>query len=213
MKLFSFHKGPWNEVKWSEMKWNLVKLDRENQQIVLFNSIKVSPCQLIDFLIHNKIKKTHQPFRCRHFFHHLKDLLIVLIVVKSVDTSTRTYIRINYFEFRQGSVWVTRPHVLHELVIHPEHDQYPNLLSFQTWLTCKSDTTNLTQDKTLSQNDWSLEDPRVTTSMMVKYPNLTDWPFFIRRDSLRNVFRQPVSVVFWRRRVCWLTVRHLNPFT
>jgi hypothetical protein len=27
---------------------------------------------------------------------------------------------------------VTRPHVLHELVIHPEHDKHVNLLDFQT---------------------------------------------------------------------------------
>jgi hypothetical protein len=29
-------------------------------------------------------------------------------------------------------VWVTRPHVLHELAIHPEHDKHVNFLGFQT---------------------------------------------------------------------------------
>ena len=74
---------------------------------------------------------TYQSFRPRDLFPHLKDLLIVLIV-KSLDTSMSAHIRISYLEFRQLSVRVTRPHVLHELAIHPEHDKHTNLLGFQT---------------------------------------------------------------------------------
>jgi len=53
-------------------------------------------------------------------FPHLKDLLIVLIVVKSLDTSMSAHIRISCSEVRQWSVQVTHPHVLQKLVIHPE---------------------------------------------------------------------------------------------
>ena len=63
-------------------------------------------------------------FRPRDLFPHLKDLVIVLIVVKSLETSTSVRIRISCFEFRQRGVWVSRSHVLHELVIHTEHDQH-----------------------------------------------------------------------------------------
>ena len=62
---------------------------------------------------------TYQSFRPRDLFPHLKDLLIVLIV-KSLDTSMSAYIRISSSEVGQWSVRVTRPHVLHKLAIHPE---------------------------------------------------------------------------------------------
>ncbi len=82
-------------VKWGEMKWNswnLVKLDRENQQKDLLNSVK------------SKSLYSYKSFRPKDLFPHLKDLLIVLIVLKSLDTSMNVYIRIIYFEFRQWSV-------------------------------------------------------------------------------------------------------------
>ncbi len=85
------HEWPWNEVKWSEMKWNLVKLDRENQQQDLLNSIK------------SQSLYSYQDFRPKDLFPHLKDLLIVLIVLKSLDTS-----------------------------MNPEHDKHANLFGFQT---------------------------------------------------------------------------------
>ncbi len=75
---------------------------------------------------------TYQSFRPRDLFPHLKDLLIVLIIVKSLDTSMSVHIRISCSEVRQWSVRVTRPHVLHKLAIHPEHDNHVNLLDFQT---------------------------------------------------------------------------------
>ena len=93
-------------VKWGEMKWNswsLVKLDRENQQKDLLSSIK------------SQSLYSYKAFRPTDLFPNLKDLLIVLIVLKSLDTSMRVHIRISCVEFRQWSVWVTRPHVLHEL--------------------------------------------------------------------------------------------------
>ncbi len=93
--------------------------DRENQQKDLLISMK------------SQSFSTYQSFRPRDLFPHLKDLLIVLIV-KSLDTSMRAYIHISCSEVRQWSVRVTRPHVLHKLVIHPEHDKHVNLLDFQT---------------------------------------------------------------------------------
>ena len=50
--------------------------------------------------------------------------------------------------------------------------------------TCKSDTTNLTQDKTLSQKDSEFKKPRVVTVIMGKYPNYVDLRCWIRRVSL-----------------------------
>ena len=93
--------------------------DRENQQKDLLISMK------------SQSFSTYQSFRPRDLFPHLKDLLILLIVVKSLDTSMSAHIRINCFEVRQWSVWVTRPHVLHELSIHPEHDKDVNLLGWR----------------------------------------------------------------------------------
>ncbi len=61
-------------------------------------------------------------------------------------------------------------------------------------LTCKSDTTNLTQDKTHSQNDSEFKVPRVTTDIMDKYPNLTDNPFFSRRDSIHNISEYTLNI-------------------
>ncbi len=46
-------------------------------------------------------------------------------------------IDISGLEFRQGCVWVSFPHVLHESLIHPKNDQYPNFSGFVR-LTCKS---------------------------------------------------------------------------
>ena len=97
-----------------------MKPHRENEQKDLLNSIK------------SQSLYSYQDFRPTDVFPHLKDLLIVVIVVKSLDTSMSAHIRINCFEVRQWSVWVTRPHVLHELVIHPEDDKHANLLDFQT---------------------------------------------------------------------------------
>jgi hypothetical protein len=34
-------------------------------------------------------------------------------------------------EFRQWCVWVSFPHVLHESVIHPKHDQHPKFTRFE----------------------------------------------------------------------------------
>jgi hypothetical protein len=79
-------RGSWNEVKWSEiheihdMCWKL-KLDCEKQKDLL-NSIK------------RQSLESYQSFRPRDFFSHLKDLVIVLIVVKRLETSTSAHIRI-----------------------------------------------------------------------------------------------------------------------
>ncbi len=43
-------------------------------------------------------------------------------------------------------------------------------------LTCKSETTNMRQDKTHSQNDSVFKAPRVATAIMGKYPNFADLP-------------------------------------
>ncbi len=87
-----------------------MKLDCEKQQQDLLNSIK------------RQSLESYQSFRPTYLFPHLKDLVIVLIVVKSLaETSTSAHIRISCFEFGQGGVWASRPHVLHELAIHTEH--------------------------------------------------------------------------------------------
>ncbi len=41
-------------------------------------------------------------------------------------------IDISDLEFRQGCVWVSFSHVLHESRIHPKDDQYPNFTRFET---------------------------------------------------------------------------------
>jgi uncharacterized protein (DUF952 family) len=69
-----------------------MKLDREDQQKDLLNSIKSQSLQ------------SYEAFRPTDLFPHLKDLLIVFIVLKSLDTSMREHIRINCSEFRQWSV-------------------------------------------------------------------------------------------------------------
>jgi hypothetical protein len=53
-----------------------LKIDCEKQQQDLLNSIK------------RQSLESYQSFRPRDFFPHLKDLVIVLIVVKSLETST-----------------------------------------------------------------------------------------------------------------------------
>jgi hypothetical protein len=110
----TFSQWMWNEnewnysserfVKWGEMKWNswnswnVLKLECEKQKDLL-NSIK------------RQSLESYQSFRPRDLFSHLKDLVIVLIVVKSLETSTSVSIRISCFEFRQWGVWVSHPHV------------------------------------------------------------------------------------------------------
>jgi hypothetical protein len=46
-------------------------------------------------------------------------------------------------------------------------------------LTCKSNTTNLTQDKTRSQNDSVFKASRVATVIMDKYPNFAGLPCWV----------------------------------
>ena len=55
----------------------LVKLDCEKQQQDLLNSIK------------SQSLLSYQSFRPRDLFPHLKDLVILLIVVKSLETSIK----------------------------------------------------------------------------------------------------------------------------
>ena len=74
------------------------------------------------------------------------DLVIVLIVVKNMDSSMSVYIRISFFEFRQWSVRVTGPHVLHKLVIHPKHDKHPNFIGFQTDVQVRHNQLDTRQD-------------------------------------------------------------------
>jgi hypothetical protein len=80
--------------------------DRENQQKDLLNSMKSQSFSTYQ----------SQTFRPRDLFPHLKDLIIVLIV-KNLDTSMSAHIRISCFESRQWSVRVIHPHVLHALVL------------------------------------------------------------------------------------------------
>ncbi len=159
-------------VKWGEMKWNLwnlVKLDRENQPKDLLNSLK------------SQSLWTYPAFRPRDRFAHLEELLMVLIVVKSVDTSMIAHIRINFFEFRQRSVRVTCPHVLLEFKEYRvqdtkgRHRHHPgNLPSCTPW----------TQGS--RHPDSEFKTPRVDTVIMDRYPNFGDFPYWIRRVSLHN---------------------------
>ena len=68
---------------------------------------------------------SYQSSRPSDLFPHLKDLLIVLMVVKIIDSSMNTHIRISVLEFRQRCGWVTHPHVLQKLPVHPNHDKHP----------------------------------------------------------------------------------------
>jgi hypothetical protein len=86
-----------------------MKLDCKKQQQDLLTSIK------------RQSLESYQSFRPTDLFPYFKDLVIVLMVVKSLETSTSAHIRINFFEFPQRGVWVSLPHVLHELVVHTEH--------------------------------------------------------------------------------------------
>ena len=73
-------------------------------------------------------------------------LLIFPIFLQSTKSSIALHIRINCFEVRQESVWVSHPHVLHELVIHPEYDKHVNLLGFQTHVEVRHNQLDTRQD-------------------------------------------------------------------
>jgi hypothetical protein len=62
-------------------------------------------------------------------------------------------------------------------------------------LTCKSDTTNLTQDNTHSQKDSVFKAPRASTVIMGRYPNFADFPCWIRRDSLRRISEYTLNML------------------
>ncbi len=98
-----------NKMKWNErfthfssvdVKWKLMKLFFTNDREMRWNEVKImkfSENQQKDLL--NSIKSqsswTYPTFRPRDLFPHLKDLLMVLIVVKCVDTPwTRTYVSV-----------------------------------------------------------------------------------------------------------------------
>ena len=95
---------------------------------------------------------------------------------------SKLYTRISFFEFRQLSVRVTCPHVLHKFAIHPTSIQ----ISSGFRLTCKSDTTTR-QDKKHSQKDSEFNTSRVSTVIIGKYPNFAGFRWCIRRVSLLNI--------------------------
>ena len=89
---------------------------------------------------------TYQSFRPSDLFPDLRDLLIVLIVVKRIDSSMSVQVRVSCFEFRRWCVRVTDPHVLHKLVIHPKHDKHPNFIGFQADVQVRHNQLDTRQD-------------------------------------------------------------------
>ncbi len=63
----------------------------------------------------------------------------------------------NQKKFRQWSVRITGPHVLHKLVIHQKHDKYPNFIGFQTEVQVRHNQRDTRQD---TQNVRGLFDER-----------------------------------------------------
>ncbi len=53
---------------------------------------------------------------------------------------------VSYFEFRQWSVRITGPHVLHKLVIHPKYDKHPNFIGFQAEVQVRHNQLDTRQD-------------------------------------------------------------------
>jgi len=88
---------------------------------------------------------------------------------------------------------VTHPHVLHELTIHTEHDNHVNLLGFQRHVSVRHNQLDTRQD-TLTKR-LSVKTPRVVTVIMGKYPNLTEWSFCIRRDSLHIISEYTLNIL------------------
>ncbi len=85
-------------------------------------------------------------------------------------------IRIRYFEFRQWSVRVTGPHVLHKLTSHPTHDKHPS-------------------------TSWS-EKPSTSWSEKPGDSGLSGFSCSDVQDR-RNDYRWRTN--YWGRRLCWHT--------
>ncbi len=123
-------------VKWGQMKWiheiseisNLFRIGNKNTWEGPWEPSK----RFIDFyeksvLLNLSVVQTES------------DLEIFFLISKTYSSSSSSsrvwtppwasaHIRISCSEVRQWSVRVTRAHVLHKLAIHPEYDNYVNLL-------------------------------------------------------------------------------------
>ena len=113
-------------VKWGEMKWNEVKFMKFSETRLWETTTRFIEFYQKSVLVKLSVFQTYRSFsssqRPTDRPHRRQE---------SLDTSTSAHIRIIWFEFRQRSVWVTRPHVLHELAIHADHGKYVNLLGLQ----------------------------------------------------------------------------------